>query len=283
MHANIKYKLVKGSRQFTAGNKGEGKNFALLGMLFIKATCFCFLFATTVAQSNTCPTTEYNPPSGVIQSPGFAQQLKYGNDVNCVYNIKVAVGSRVLLTINSFATEMCCDKLYIYDGPSVQSPLLIAWSGLVSAGSYIEATGNVVTVNFRTDNTVNDVGFSIQYGPTNAQFTSTTTAKPPLQFVDWRDQSIYWNDRPSPTDIHAIVLHHTVDLTAQATLDALINRHLSVHYIVEKNGTIYQMVDERNRAWHAGPGTWGSFHDLNDVSVGIEIVNSGAEPFPVVQ
>uniref|UniRef100_A0A914X355 N-acetylmuramoyl-L-alanine amidase n=1 Tax=Plectus sambesii TaxID=2011161 RepID=A0A914X355_9BILA len=254
-------------------------------MLFqILTTFVCWMMlTTTAAQSNTCPPTEYGPPSGVIQSPGFSQHLNYGNDINCVYNIRVADGSHVMLTVNSFVTEQCCDRLTIFDGPSTQSPVIISWSGRVSPGSYAESTGNVVTVVFQTDNTVNAAGFSVQYAPTHSQYTTTTTARPTLQIIDWRNKTTYWGSRPSPNDIHALVLHHTQEPTVEATMDALNRSQLSVHYIAAKNGTIYQLVDDSNRAWHAGAGTWGDYQNMNDISIGIEIVNSGDEPFPVIQ
>jgi len=56
-----------------------------------------------------------------------------------------------------------------------------------------------------------------------------------------------------------------------------------VQYIAEKNGSLYQMVYDYNRAWHAGAGSWGTLSDLNTYAVGIEVVNWGNEPFPDVQ
>uniref|UniRef100_A0A914UV77 N-acetylmuramoyl-L-alanine amidase n=2 Tax=Plectus sambesii TaxID=2011161 RepID=A0A914UV77_9BILA len=117
----------------------------------------------------------------------------------------------------------------------------------------------------------------------NAAFLLTThlVMTTALNIVDWRNQTTYWDARTG--GIYALVLHHTVTPTAQGTLDVLNTRRLSIHYIADKNGTIYQTVDEANRAWHTGTGVWGNFVDMNDVSVGIEIVNSGDEPFPEVQ
>lgn len=45
-------------------------------------------------------------------------------------------------------------------------------------------------------------------------------------------------------------------------------RGLSVHFMLDVDGTIYQTLDVKERAWHAGPA--------NDRSVGIEIANIGA-------
>lgn len=76
------------------------------------------------------------------------------------------------------------------------------------------------------------------------------------------------------TDIDAIVLHHTAGSTASGAANALNNRGLSVHYIVDKDGKIYQMVGDEKRAFHAGQGS-GKWENANSRSIGIEIVNLG--------
>lgn len=47
-------------------------------------------------------------------------------------------------------------------------------------------------------------------------------------------------------------------------------RGLSVHFMLDLDGTIYQTLDLKERAWHAG--------DVNSRCVGIEIANIGAYP-----
>jgi N-acetylmuramoyl-L-alanine amidase len=56
--------------------------------------------------------------------------------------------------------------------------------------------------------------------------------------------------------------------------DAPLSR-VSVHYVVEEDGRIFQLVDEKDRAWHAGLGSWQGEGDLNSRAIGIEIVNGG--------
>lgn len=50
---------------------------------------------------------------------------------------------------------------------------------------------------------------------------------------------------------------------------------VSSHYIVHEDGRVVQMVRESDRAWHAGASCWEGEADINSVSIGIEIVNSG--------
>ncbi len=82
-----------------------------------------------------------------------------------------------------------------------------------------------------------------------------------------------------------VVLHHTggdsVDQALRALSDPL--RRVSAHYLIARDGSIIQLVDERARAWHAGESKWGQDTDLNSASLGIELDNSGDEPFPDAQ
>ena len=50
---------------------------------------------------------------------------------------------------------------------------------------------------------------------------------------------------------------------------------VSTHYLINRKGKITRMVDEKNAAWHAGKSKWKNFINLNDQSIGIELVNKG--------
>jgi len=82
-----------------------------------------------------------------------------------------------------------------------------------------------------------------------------------------------------------IILHHTSNATAGEALATLTDpvRRVSAHYLIERNGTVHQLVDEGVRAWHAGESWWGGNTDLNSSSIGIEMDNSGEEPFAEAQ
>jgi N-acetylmuramoyl-L-alanine amidase len=78
-----------------------------------------------------------------------------------------------------------------------------------------------------------------------------------------------------------VIIHYTSDARASQALRTLTNprRGVSAHYLIGRDGAIYQLVDERARAWHAGESWWGGNSDLNSSSLGIELDNNGAEPF----
>lgn len=84
-----------------------------------------------------------------------------------------------------------------------------------------------------------------------------------------------------------IVLHHTDQDSVEESLHTLSTANsggkVSSHYLLGKDGHLYQLVEDSRRAWHAGPGRWGPLGDLNSTSIGIEIDNDGGSPFPPVQ
>lgn len=74
-----------------------------------------------------------------------------------------------------------------------------------------------------------------------------------------------------------IILHYTGMVSGQAAEDWLCapESEVSSHYLVHEDGSIVQMVAEKDRAWHAGRSFWAGETDINSHSVGIEIVNPG--------
>lgn len=78
-----------------------------------------------------------------------------------------------------------------------------------------------------------------------------------------------------------IVLHYTVMTPAERALERLCDPdyEVSAHYVIGECGTLWQLVSEDKRAWHAGVGQWCGMDDINSRSVGIEMVNDGASPF----
>lgn len=98
-----------------------------------------------------------------------------------------------------------------------------------------------------------------------------------------RTDGVIW--RPSPNfdqrRPNFVILHHTTNDTAARALNTLTDprREVSAHYLVARDGTIYQLVDDSSRAWHAGESYWGGQSDLNSASLGIELDNTGSEEF----
>jgi len=85
------------------------------------------------------------------------------------------------------------------------------------------------------------------------------------------------DDRPGSPSM--IVLHYTGMKTGAEALARLRDpaAKVSSHYLVEEDGQTYRLVYDSQRAWHAGVSSWGGQTALNDLSIGIEIVNPGHE------
>ena len=95
--------------------------------------------------------------------------------------------------------------------------------------------------------------------------------------------------RPPGAPIDTLVLHYTGMTSAAAAIERLRDPAAAVssHYVVDEDGTVFRLVPEVLRAAHAGVSFWRGATDLNDRSIGIEIVNPGHEwgyrPFPAGQ
>jgi N-acetylmuramoyl-L-alanine amidase len=80
--------------------------------------------------------------------------------------------------------------------------------------------------------------------------------------------------------VQFIVLHFTAE-ELEDSLRTLTRGNVSSHYLVGRNPpTIYRLVAEDRRAWHAGHSYWQGQTALNASSVGIEIVNPGDSGVP---
>ena len=86
-------------------------------------------------------------------------------------------------------------------------------------------------------------------------------------------------------EIKYLIIHATAADSWNSTKNWFLNPQskASSHYVVDKNGDIYQMVDEIFPAWHAGLSKWENNEDLNRYSIGIEIVNNSIKPYPEEQ
>ncbi|MGE0481408.1 MAG: N-acetylmuramoyl-L-alanine amidase [Phycisphaerae bacterium] len=121
--------------------------------------------------------------------------------------------------------------------------------------------------------------------PSTAPAATRPAVRPPrdergaARYGSWRrhlpnrDAERIWRDGWTLADVQAhvdlFVLHYDVCGTSRQCFKVLQDgRNLSVHFMLDVDGTIYQTLDLKERAWHAG--------HANDRSVGVEIANIGA-------
>ena len=89
--------------------------------------------------------------------------------------------------------------------------------------------------------------------------------------------------------VRHLVMHYTGMTSCEQAVQRLSDpqQEVRAHFVIDEDGTVYSLIDERMRAWHAGVCFWHGLRDLNSTSVGIEICNPGHEygyrPFPPAQ
>lgn len=97
-------------------------------------------------------------------------------------------------------------------------------------------------------------------------------------------KAVFVNSENQDTRVRIIVIHHTSE-NFGSSLEILTKdsgNPVSSHYLIpepldpsypEEELKLYQLVPEEARAWHAGGSYWDGKTALNDMSIGIEIVN----------
>jgi len=94
--------------------------------------------------------------------------------------------------------------------------------------------------------------------------------------------------RPTGTTVDRVVLHHTGGNSLNNACNAINDAGLSIHYIIDRDGTIVYSLDESLRAAHAGCCISSclpkcrdvQYEGMNDRSIGIEIVGLGNQHSP---
>ena len=79
----------------------------------------------------------------------------------------------------------------------------------------------------------------------------------------------------------AVVLDQSDPYNLDRIRQTFLDYDLSIHYVVDRDGTVYCYVPENRAAWHADPGTWENHPEhtdrLNHCSIGIEVVAIGSQ------
>ena len=83
--------------------------------------------------------------------------------------------------------------------------------------------------------------------------------------------------RRTKNQIKFVIIHYTGMQSEIESIERLKNvkSKVSCHYLINRKGSVVQMAEEKNIAWHAGKSKWKNFTNLNKGSIGIELVNRG--------
>jgi len=79
------------------------------------------------------------------------------------------------------------------------------------------------------------------------------------------------------SSIKLVIIHYTGMQSERESIKRLCNplSKVSAHYLVNRNGKIFKLVEDDRIAWHAGKSCWKKYSNLNKNSIGIELINKG--------
>ncbi|RME58358.1 MAG: 1,6-anhydro-N-acetylmuramyl-L-alanine amidase AmpD [Candidatus Dadabacteria bacterium] len=95
--------------------------------------------------------------------------------------------------------------------------------------------------------------------------------------------SEFYNRRPEWAVIDTLVIHSMFNpFSEDLKYDPVANKELldqykvSAHYLIDREGVVWKLVDEGKRAWHAGVSKMphSGRVDVNSFSIGIELLGS---------
>lgn len=97
--------------------------------------------------------------------------------------------------------------------------------------------------------------------------------------------------RPALASIDCVVLHATADADTMESVrwccapKSENPNPVSYHAIIDRDGTVYQLVDVTQRAWHAGVSNFRGRENVNDFSIGLSFgnKNDGVEKYSDAQ
>lgn len=121
-----------------------------------------------------------------------------------------------------------------------------------------------------------------EHKPTNNHYSNYIVYQGNFTSIDW-DKVVLWPEqggleatpgnyysysgRPK-RNIRLFVNHWDVCLSSRSCQRVLDKRGISVHFLIDNDGTIYQTLDMQHGAWHAGS------ERVNRASVGVEVSNA---------
>ncbi|XP_068604308.1 cubilin [Brachionichthys hirsutus] len=123
-------------------------------------------------------------PIGIIQSPDPNQDGLYEPRMDCLWVIEMPGNQAVNLTFTSFELEShpACryDYVKVYDGDNLHFPLVGTFCGNFIP-SYFVSSGNMLTVHFVTDSSVQRRGFNATFRTTPLICSGTLNATTSIQ------------------------------------------------------------------------------------------------------
>ncbi len=137
---------------------------------------------------NNNPTiTTLTTTSGAFYDTG-GNSANYSDDERQLWLFQPSNATSVTLNFTSFSTELNYDYLFIYDGNSIDAPLIGQYSGTTSPG-IITSTGGSILVEFRSDCGTTSAGWAVNWTSVVPNTIPPTTSIANLN--DWKTAD--WN------------------------------------------------------------------------------------------
>ena len=192
------------------------RNFRFLLLLVLFIVAFSARgqnYNMSAVSVNTCSGTFFDSGGGAGD---------YANNENSTMTFcSNAIGQCVRMVFTSFDTEANIDRLWIYDGPSVASPLIGVYSGNVSPGLVTSSSG-CLTIRFVSDGSIRNTGWVAQISCVTCATgaCATTCSGGPAPANDACTGALNLGSLPAPSacpgGIGALTTTNTTNLCATA-------------------------------------------------------------------
>ena len=137
--------------------------------------------------NNTPTITTLTTTSGAFYDTG-GNGANYSDDERNLWLFQPNNATSITLNFTSFSTELNYDYLFIYDGNSIDAPLIGQYSGTTSPGT-ITSTGGSILVEFRSDCGTTAAGWAVNWTSVVPNTVPPTTSIANLN--DWKTAD--WN------------------------------------------------------------------------------------------
>ncbi len=123
--------------------------------------------------NNGTPVTSLTAGSGLFTDSGGSSS-NYQDDERKIWKIQPAGATSVTVSFTSFSLEQGYDKLFVYDGSSINAPLIGTYTGTTSPGT-ITGNSGALTFEFRSDCATTASGWAANWSAAQNDITPPLT------------------------------------------------------------------------------------------------------------
>lgn len=142
--------------------------------------------------NNNPAVTTLTGTSGNLYDSGGATG-NYTDDERMIRVIAPPNASSVSLSFSQFSTESGYDKLFIYDGASINAPLIGVYTGTVSPGT-VTASGGALTIEFRSDCATTGTGWAASWTSTSIDSDPPSSVVQALPDYQTENYTVHFTD-----------------------------------------------------------------------------------------